>query len=63
MIIPTRQMPTNVASSFGFTTRESMVSEGIESTVTLIMNARMVPSPTPFWNSASAMGMVPNMSA
>ena len=63
MIMPIRQMPTNVASSFGFTTRESMVSEGIESTVTLIMNARMVPSPTPLPKSASAIGMVPKMSA
>ena len=63
MIMPTRQMPTNMASRFGFTTRESMVSDGIESTVTLIMKARMVPRPTPFWNSASAMGMVPKMSA
>ena len=59
-IMPMRHTPTNVASKRGKTCRESMVSEGMESTVTLIMNASSVPSPTPFAYNASAMGSVPN---
>ena len=63
MVIATRHTPTNTTRSLGFTTRESMVSEGMEMVVTLIMNASTVPRPTPLRYRASAMGMAPKVSA
>ena len=41
----------------------SMIIEGRERAVTAIMKERTVPKPTPLAKRASAMGMVPKMSA
>ena len=60
---PPRHITTNVARSFPFTTVLSNTKDGIERIVTDIMNERIVPISMPLPNNASAMGMVPNMSA
>ena len=47
-MIPATTMTINQNSSFGFTALESMIIEGRERAVTLIINERIVPTPTPF---------------
>ena len=56
-------MPTKKKSSLGLITLLSMIMEGSERAVTAIMKERTVPRPTPLAKRASAMGMVPKMSA
>ncbi len=56
-------METNVSSSLRCITLLSMMSEGSETVVTDIIKASMVPAGTPARYSASAIGMVPKMSA
>ena len=63
IIIPTDTMLINVINNFFFTTLLNITIEGNDNAVTLIMNARIVPMPTPFPINASAIGMVPNISA
>ncbi len=46
--IPTATVAKNVASSFRFITRLRMIASGKESPAIDIMNARDVPSGTPF---------------
>ena len=57
------QIATNSASSFGLIAFRSITNDGIESVVTDIMKANTVPNCAPLESSASAIGMVPKMSA
>jgi hypothetical protein len=63
IIIPIVTMPIKVNSNLGFTTFCNMIIDGRLSAVTPIINDRMVPTPTPFNNRASAIGIVPKISA
>ena len=63
IMIPIDTIPINVNSNFFLTTLLSITIEGNDRAVTLIMKARIVPIPTPFPINASAMGMVPKISA
>ena len=63
MIIPAVQMAINVARSFGLIAFFSMINDGRLSVVTAIMKLRIVPSKAPFDRSASAIGIVPKISA
>ena len=63
MIIPTVHITVNMPSNFGFTALRSIISDGSESVVTPIINERTTPSNTPFEGEASAMGIVPKISA
>ena len=63
MIIPITTIKINQNKSFGFTALESIIIDGKESAVTLIIKERIVPTPTPFANNASATGIVPKISA
>ena len=56
-------MPTNNANNLGFTVFLSIIIDGKDNAVTPIMKLRTVPMPTPFENSASAIGIVPKISA
>lgn len=47
IMIPMVTMPIKIPSSFGLTTFLSIIIDGRESAVTLIINARTVPIPTP----------------
>ena len=62
-MMPPAQMPVNRASSRGFTALRSMTREGNERVVTAIMKDSTVPSCAPLASRASAMGMVPKISA
>lgn len=61
--IPATTTEKNAASSLGFMTLLSIMIDGRDMAVTPIMNAMIVPAPTPLARRASAMGMVPKMSA
>ena len=61
--MPTTTIKINQNNSFGLTAFESIIIEGKESAVTLIIKERIVPTPTPFANNASATGIVPKISA
>jgi len=63
IIIPTVTIPINIANNLGFTTLLSIIIEGRDKAVTLIINASTVPIGTPAINNASAIGIVPNISA
>ena len=63
MMIPTVQMAINVAKSFGLIAFFSIMRDGRLSVVTAIIKLRIVPSNAPFAKSASAIGIVPKMSA
>ncbi len=63
IIIPTVTIPRNIANNLGFTTLLSIIIEGRDKAVTLIINASTVPIGTPAINNASAIGIVPNISA
>ena len=54
--MPITTISTNQNVSSGFTALESITIDGKESAVTLIINERIVPTPTPFANNASATG-------
>lgn len=56
-------MATNKVSNLGLIAFLSMMMEGRLSVVTAIMKERTVPSRAPLASRASAMGMVPKMSA
>ena len=57
------QMAAKIPSSFGFTALRSTIMDGSERVVTPIMNDSTTPSRVPLASSASAMGIVPKMSA
>ena len=61
--MPTAQIVINTASSLGFTALRSIIMDGKDNVVTPIIKERTTPSCAPFANSASAMGMVPKISA
>lgn len=63
IIIPIDTIDTNMTSSGGFTARLNIIIDGRDRAVTPIINDIIVPSPTPLEYRASAIGMVPNMSA
>lgn len=63
IIIPTVTIATKIASSFGLITLASIIIDGKDKAVTLIINASTVPIGTPAINKASAIGIVPNISA
>ena len=63
MMIPTVQMAINVAKSFGLIAFFSIMRDGRLSVVTAIIKLRIVPSKAPFAKNASAIGIVPKMSA
>ena len=62
-MIPTMQIAMNNASNLGLIAFRSITMDGIERVVTYIMKDRTVPSCAPLKSSASAIGMVPKMSA
>lgn len=59
--IPTTTIKINQNSNLGLTAFDSIIIDGKDSAVTLIINASIVPTPTPFAKSASATGIVPNI--
>ena len=61
--IPTATIATNNAKSLGLTAFLSIIIDGSESAVTAIIKDRTVPTPTPFANKASEIGIVPKISA
>ena len=61
--MPTVQIPTKMPSSFGFTALRSMMMEGRLSVVTPIIKLSTTPNCAPLASKASAMGMVPKISA
>ena len=61
--MPPVQMVINRASSFGFTALRSIIREGRDKVVTAIINDRIAPSCAPFAYKASAIGIVPKISA
>jgi len=63
IIIPTDTISTKTPSSLGFTAFLSMIIDGRDNAVTAIIKDKIVPSPTPFENNASAIGNVPKISA
>ena len=63
MIIPKVTMPTKKASSWGLIAFLIIIIEGRDKAVTAIMKDRIVPMPTSLAKRASAMGMVPKISA
>ena len=62
-MMPTVQIAIKIARSFGLTARRSMIIDGSDSVVTAIMKERTTPSNAPFESSASAIGIVPKISA
>ena len=56
-------MKINIFSNFGFTAFLSIIKDGKDKVVTAIINARILPKLAPLNNSASATGIVPNISA
>ena len=56
-------MPMNSASNFGLIAFRSIIIDGNESVVTAIMKDNMTPSCAPLESSASAIGIVPKISA
>ena len=62
-IIPTVTIATNTIISFLFTAFDSIIIDGKDNVVTAIINDKTVPSPAPFNNRLSAIGIVPNISA
>ena len=61
--MPKAQIAVKTPSSFGFTALRSMTIDGRDSVVTPIIKASTVPSCAPLPSRASAMGIVPKMSA
>ena len=62
-ITPAMTNSMNAANSLFFNTVFNRTREGIDITVTDIINEIMVPTSTPLLRRASAIGIVPNMSA
>ena len=63
IIIPTVTIATKIVSNFCLTTLANIIIDGKDKAVTLIINASTVPIGTPAINKASAIGIVPNISA
>ena len=63
IIIPAAHIPMKIPSSFGLTALRSIIIEGSESVVTPIIKERTTPSKAPFASRASAIGIVPKISA
>ena len=63
MIIPAVQMAMKMPSSFGFTALRSIIIDGSDNVVTPIIKDRTTPSNAPFASKASAIGIVPKISA
>ena len=57
------QIAINIPKSLGFTALRSIIIDGRESVVTAIINESTTPSNAPFASRASAIGIVPNISA
>ena len=62
-MIPVVHIETNITSSFIFIAFFNMINDGSDNVVTPIINASTVPNIAPFVRSASAIGIVANMSA
>ena len=62
-MIPIATIPTKATNNFGLTAFLSIIIDGIESAVTPIIKLRIVPAPMPLANNASAIGIVPKISA
>ncbi|BCZ30064.1 hypothetical protein CSCING10_012580 [[Clostridium] scindens] len=56
-------MPIKIPSSFGLIAFFSIIIDGMDNVVTPIIKARTTPRFAPFAKSASAIGIVPKMSA
>ena len=61
--MPTAQILINKASSLGLTALRSMIMDGRDNVVTPIIKDNTVPNWAPLNSSASAIGMVPKISA
>ncbi len=61
--MPIVQIPMKIASSFGFTAFLSIIIDGSDKVVTPIINERTTPSNAPLASRASAIGIVPKISA
>ena len=61
--MPAVHIAMKMPSSFGFTALRSIIMDGRERVVTPIINDKTTPSNAPLLSSASAIGIVPNMSA
>lgn len=61
--IPNVTIPIKIINNFGLTAFLNKIIEGKDKAVTAIIKDKMVPTPTPLTNNASAMGIVPNISA
>lgn len=62
-MIPKIQIPMNRNKSFGLTAFFNIINDGRLSVVTAIIKDRTVPSWAPFDNRASAIGILPKISA
>ena len=63
MIMPTVHIAMKIPSNFGLTAFRNMITDGSESVVTPIIKDRTTPSCAPFASRASAIGIVPKISA
>lgn len=63
MIIPIVHTAMKIANSFGFTALRSIIIDGRDKVVTPIINESTTPSNAPLASNASAIGIVPNISA
>lgn len=61
--MPAAQMAIKTPSNFGLTALRNIIIDGKDSVVTPIIKASTVPSCAPFPSKASAMGIVPKISA
>ena len=62
-MIPAVQTAINVPNNFGLTTCFNIISDGRLKVVTAIIKLKTVPSKAPFASKASAIGIVPKISA
>ena len=63
IIIPITQINTNIFNNFGFIAFLSIIKEGKDKVVTAIIKAKILPKFAPLKSNASAIGIVPNISA
>ena len=61
--MPTVHIAMKIPSNFGLTAFRNMITDGSESVVTPIIKDRATPSCAPFASRASAIGIVPKISA
>ena len=62
-MIPKVTMSTKMINNRGLIALLNMIIDGNDNAVTAIMNDKIVPNCTPFENNASAIGIVPKISA